>query len=477
MTFHDDKFLNRNWGLQSEAAQELFHNVITPYRRDKGINDPHTHLSARQIVENEPFPHLLAAMYHNADSRWKNLDHYLAQAFVKTGVPAGLVYENAVNSLERWTAFAEAFPRFAGNHAHTWAHMELRDLGIDKPINADTAQSIWNEANDKLKKDAYRPQGLLNSAGVRLLCTTDDPIDDLYYHQPEGKESGGVIIKPTFRPDKYMHIFNGDEWRKAVRAITNTSISGQLSNLVSALQERHDFFATKGCIASDHGLPEPYGYDVSKETAEKIFSKVYFGSDVAKDSKEAKDFMAYMMQQVAGMNAEKGWVTQIHFGTVRNVNTPLFEKYGADTGGDVMKSYIDLADNISPLLSKYADTTKPHTRVALYSLNPTLNPAINMLDRAFSGVYWGIEWWVTDTHRDMKEQIKLHATGGFLTSFAGMHCDGRKLTSLRPRYEVFERAAADALGDLVEQGVLPMKDAEGHARLLTYDSQAKLFKI
>jgi glucuronate isomerase len=475
------RFLHGNWGLETPAARKLYHEVTVPLRNQFGINDPHTHLSAPQIVKNEPFSDLISLMYQNKDPLAPNLDHYLAQAFTNNGVPEKVAYGDATPH-EMWIAFAEAFPKFAGNHAHTWAHMELRqNFGIKSIISPKTAQRIWEEASEKLKGQEMLPQSLLRNAKVRVLCTTDDPIDDLEYHAQAQKAVPDTKILPTFRPDAYFNIQKGHVWEKAVRDLCHIwGTSPTLDGLVEALEMSHDHFASFGCIASDHGLLEPYGKMVDYASAKEIFNSVMNETNsaiaVEKGILGMEKFIPYMMHQVAGMNAKKHWVTQFHFGGVRNYDQRALELYGPDRGFDVISSNIDVEGNLKYLINEYANPEREYnTRIVLYSLNCAYYPVINAITRAERNVFQGVPWWFSDTFQKIREQTLLIAQEGFVSKRAGMLCDGRKLSSLRPRFDLADRADASAIGYLVDQGLMPYENAPAVIEGLAYGYQARLF--
>ena len=46
-----------------------------------------------------------------------------------------------------------------------------------------TAAKIWKNANEKLATPELTTQGILKKFKVKVVCTTDDPADDLEHHR------------------------------------------------------------------------------------------------------------------------------------------------------------------------------------------------------------------------------------------------------------------------------------------------------
>ena len=96
-----------------------------------------------------------------------------------------------------------------------------------------------------------------------------------------------------------------------------------LEELISALQETHDYFEKIGTKASDHGVLIPFGYNIEHDRADAIIKKRLEGNSLSLD--EEKDYMSYMLHQFGKMNAKSNWVMQIHLGAVRDVRDYLYD--------------------------------------------------------------------------------------------------------------------------------------------------------
>lgn len=476
----EDTYLGAHWLLDTGDAIQLYHEVAVPYREEVGIIDTHTHQNVRQIVENRPFPNIWRAEVLEPREEYANNDHYIIQLASKIpGFSQALARDPEISDYEKWMALGKAFPELEGNHVHQWLHLDLRRMfDINLLLSEDTADRIWTLTNERLKDEDMLPQAILKRVGARVICTTDDPSDDLGYHEM-AKEIDGISFLPTFRPDAYCNIFS-DDWRSRVEGICMlTGKDTSLKGLLEALRERHDYFAQCGAKASDHGLLEPYGLEISQKRAEEIFRNAYEkGKKYAIRSTETREFISYLMHRLCTMNRERGMVTQIHYGALRNVNEYLFKNWGADVGGDISLDMINLVENLTPLLSRFfsgEDTTQSH--LILYPMNQTYAHVNVMLERAFSNVHAGFPWWHNDTPYVM-EQYLLHTAGAsLLASSGGPVCDGRKILSEGSRFEVFDRVICRAIGKLVLDGQMSRDGGTRAVKALMYGNQARFFHV
>jgi glucuronate isomerase len=475
-----DNFLGPNWLLDTKDAVRLFHNMAVPFRKQVGILDTHTHHNLRQIVENQPFPNIWRAEVLEDRKEYANNDHYIIQLAAKLpGFSQAFARNPRVSDFEKWMALSRVFPDLEGNHVHQWLHLNLRRLfGIHLLLNEKTGESIWNLASKHFQKKEMLPQAVLKRARARVISTTDDPVDDLEYHA-QAEKIEEVLFIPTFRPDAYANIFS-ESWRSNVdRLLQKTRKKASLQGLVDALGERHDFFARKGSRASDHGLLEPYGLEVSKRRAGEIFRATYGGKKkFGLLSPETKEFISFLMHRFCEMNRERGMVTQIHYGAFRNANRYLFEKWGPDVGGDIAFDRVNIVGNITPLLSKFFDGSDPRqSHLVLYPMNQTFAHVNILLERAFPNVHAGFPWWHNDTPYVMENYLLHTAGASMLTSSGGPVCDGRKILSEESRFEVFDRVICRAVGKLVSDGQVSRIGGNRLVKALMYENQAKLFQL
>jgi len=475
-----DNFLGKNWLLDTSESIKLYHDIAVPFRKKVGIVDTHTHHNLRQIVENKPFPNIWRAEVLETREEYKNCDHYIIQLAAKLpGFSQALARDPKISDYDKWVALCAVFPYFEGNHVHQWMHLDLKRMfGIEELLSAETADRVWKKANDCLKQKDMLPQAILKRVRARIICTTDDPVDDLYYHKMANNIEG-INFLPTFRPDAYCNIFI-DKWKSNVEKICQ--LTGQettLKGLVEALRIRHTYFAERGAKASDHGLLEPYGLTISQKRAEEIFQQACNkGEKFSLRSPETKEFISYMMHQFCAMNQEKGMVTQIHYGAIRNANEYLFKNWGTDVGGDISTENVNIIENLQPLLTRFfSGEDKNQSHLILYPMNQIFAHTNVMLERAFPNVHSGFPWWHNDNPYIMEQYLLHTANSSLLTSSGGPVCDGRKILSEGSRFEVFDRIICKAVGNLVSSGQMSYNGGVRTTKALMCENQMRLFNL
>lgn len=475
-----DNFLGKNWLLDTTEGVKLYHDVAVPLRKEVGIIDTHTHHNLRQIVENEPFPNIWRAEVLETREEYKNCDHYIIQLAAKfPGFSQALARDPQISDYDKWVALCSVFPNLEGNHVHQWMQLDLRRMfGIKELLSAETADRVWEKANDRLKQKDMLPQAIFKRIRAKIIFTTDDPADDLIYHKM-ANNIDGITFLPTFRPDAYCNIFE-DNWKSNVERICElTEQDTTLKGLIKALRVRHAYFTERGAKASDHGLLEPYGLEISQERAEQIFQEAYDKrKKINLRSTETKEFISYMMHQFCTMNQEKGMVTQIHYGAVRNANEYLFKNWGADVGGDVSAESVNIIENLLPLLSRFfSGENENQSHLILYPMNQIFAHTNLKLERVFPNVHSGFPWWHNDSPYVMEQYLLHTANSSLLTSSGGPVCDGRKILSEGSRFEVFDRIICKAVGNLVSSGQMTYNGAVRAVKALMYLNQVKLFNL
>ncbi|MBN2452330.1 MAG: glucuronate isomerase [Lentisphaeria bacterium] len=456
MAFLDDRYL-----LSGDTAAELYGQI-----RDLPIIDAHNHLDVKALVSNAPFPDI-----------WETeaaTDHYVWECLRKRGVAEALLTDPEVPNREKWDAMAAVFPDLAGNPTYEWVHLDLkRILGIDELICAENAEGIWEKARAALARPEMRPQALVQRMKVEAMCSTDDPIDSLEFHQALQDTPLAGVVRPTFRPDRAMNVFKHDwpEYVERLEARVNGSFR-RIGDLIEALRVTHDYFADHGCVASDHGVEVPFGYDMDEEDANEVFRRARRGEEL--EDEEVICYMSYVLGEVAEMDARKDWVFQVHIGAVRDMRDLLYDDIGPDSGGDISDHMTDIVEPLIPLLNRMDERLK----VVLYNLNPAHTATLAHLTRAFGEkVNLGAAWWLNDSYMGMRRQLEFVGTVDVLMNCAGMVSDSRKLLSYASRHEVFRRTLADVAGALLDRGQVPMAVAERLVRHLAYERPKQLFGL
>ena len=455
MGFLDEKYL-----LGSETSFALF-NIV----KGLPVVDPHNHADVGEIARNKK--------YADPWQVFAATDHYVWEMLRKRGVEERFITGDAP-AKEKWLKMGSVFPEFAGNPVYEWVHLDLqRYLGVKSLLGPDTAEDIWEQVKGALAVKSKTPHNLLKEMNVEVMCSTDDPSDLLADHDTVNKDFGRTILRPTWRPDKYLNL-KLPVWRDFIAKIEKRFDKRivTLEALVEALEASHDYFATKGCVASDHGITRPLSGEATKEDAEIGFKKALEGKPVTQA--EADAFGSYMLVRCARMNADKGWVFQLHIGAVRDIRDFLFKTIGPDSGGDVSDHMIDIVTPLGRFLNKFDDKLK----VVLYCLDAGHQASLATVARAFGGkVRLGSAWWLNDTPVGMKRQLEYIGSVDLLYNFAGMVSDSRKILSYGSRFEMFRRILSDVLGTMVERGQIPYKLAEKLAERMCYSGPKEFFSL
>jgi glucuronate isomerase len=440
------KFLDENFLLKNNTAQQLYHE----FAKDMPIIDYHCHLPPNQVAEDHQFQNLTQA--------WLYGDHYKWRAMRANGVDESYCTGDRPD-FEKFQKWTETVPYTLRNPLYHWTHLELqRYFGIDRVLNGDSAKEIYEECTAKLQTREFSVRSLLRRMKVKMVCTTDDPVDNLQFHQQLVKEGFEIPILPAFRPDNAMNVDNTTAFNNYVgrlEAAANVSI-GSLNDFFAAIKSRHDYFASNGCTVSDHGLEAILAEDYSDAEIENIFNKVRSGKDL--NEIEKSKFKSAMLVQFAEWDWEKGWVQQYHLGALRNNNSRRLRDLGPDTGWD---SIGDFPQGRS--LSKFLRTLDDQNKLAktiLYNLNPSDNElfatmAGNFNDGSVAGkIQFGAGWWFLDQKDGMIKQMNALSNMGLLSRFVGMLTDSRSFLSF-PRHEYFRRILCNLFGEEIEDGELP----------------------
>lgn len=461
-------FITEDFLLTNRKARHLYHT----YAEHEPILDYHCHLPPRDISENRRFNNLTEA--------WLEGDHYKWRAMRTNGVDERYCTGDA-DPFEKFQAWAGTVPYTLRNPLYHWTHLELqRYFGIQELLNESTASSIWERANAALKTDGLCTKGILGKFKVDVLCTTDDPTDDLSCHQAIRTSGFSTRVLPAYRPDKALtvhspNVFN--RWVDRLAEASNVDIA-RLRDFLDALGSRHEFFHSMGARLSDHGLDRCYACPCSDQTASQIFEKVRGGQ--AATPEEREQFASYMMLYFGRLDAAKGWTKQLHLGAYRNANTRRLREIGPDSGFDsigdtpqveALGAYLDRLDEENAL-----------PKMIVYNLNPSDNYAFatmigNFQDGKIAGkLQFGGAWWFLDQKEAMEWQINTLSNVGLLSRFVGMLTDSRSFMSY-PRHEYFRRVLCNLIGRDMENGEFPDSDelAGPMIRNLCYGNAKRYF--
>jgi glucuronate isomerase len=439
-------FIHEDFMLNSEAAKVLYHD----YSKDMPIYDYHCHLSPKEIAENRS--------YKNLSEIWLHGDHYKWRAMRTLGVDENLI-TGEISDKEKFQQWAKSVPHTIGNPLYHWTHLELkRYFDVDLLLNEDTSIEIWNHCNSLLETEQFTTQGIIKRFNVKVIATTDDPIDTLEHHLSiKNNPAIETKIVPAFRPDKAVEIAR-DGFNQYIESLSEAADIEIVNyeNLLAAIENRAHFFHDAGCRISDHGIENVPFEECTFEEASVIFQKVRTGESISKQ--EEMKYKTHTLLFLGRLYSSLGWAMQLHIGAIRNNNERMFTKLGPDTGFDSIHD-LDLARPLNAFLNEL-DKDNELPKTILYHLNPVHNYVIGTAIGNFqaSGVngklQFGSGWWFNDQKDGMIKQMTDLANLGLLSSFVGMLTDSRSFLSY-PRHEYFRRILCDLVGGWVESGEAP----------------------
>jgi glucuronate isomerase len=436
-------FISDNFLLNSKEAETLYHE----YAKKMPIIDYHNHLSPQQIAEDLPIGNITDA--------WLNGDHYKWRGMRANGIEEKFITGDSTKE-EKFNKWAETVPYTLRNPLFHWTHLELkRYFNIETILQPSTAAAIYKEANAILASKT--PAQLLEQMNVEVICTTDDPTDDLEHHKVIASKNFFTKVLPTFRPDALILIENETFPNYIDKLATCVGFSiGNLNDLTKAIQSRIEFFNQHGCRLSDYGLEQIYAYDFTEVEVDAILKKRLAGEEITSD--EANAFASCILFKLCKMYHAKGWVQQFHLGALRNNNSRLLEEIGADSGCDSIGDFTQ-AEPMSTLFNKL-DFEECLSKTITYNLNPSLNAVFatmmgNYSEGGIPGkMQWGSGWWFLDQKDGMEKQIEALSNAGLLSRFVGMLTDSRSFLSF-PRHEYFRRILCDIMAEDIRKGLVP----------------------
>lgn len=439
-------FLNQNFLLQTESARFLYHE----FAKNMPIIDYHNHLPPQEIAKDKNFANLTQA--------WLAGDHYKWRAMRANGVNEAYCTGDKPDA-EKFGAWAATVPYTLRNPLYHWTHLELkRYFGVDDILSPATADKIYEECSAKLQSPEYSVRNLLLKMNVEMLCTTDDPADDLSFHQKIAQDGFEIKVLPAFRADKSLAVEDKVHYNLYLTRLEKASDTyiATYADLLKALRKQHNYFAANGCGVSDHGLEQIYAEDYTELEIACIFSRVREGKDL--NPLEIRKFKSALLFELGLMDWEKGWVQQFHLGALRNNNSRMHRLLGPDTGWDSIGDF-EQGRALSKFLDRL-DSDNRLTKTILYNVNPRDNELLaamigNFNDGSVAGkIQFGSAWWFMDQKDGMERQINALSNMGLLSKFVGMLTDSRSFLSF-PRHEYFRRILCNLFGQDIENGELP----------------------
>ena len=443
-----DKFLSENFLLSTPASEKLYFQ----FAQDLPIYDYHCHIPPAEIAENRRFENLTRIWLN--DGRYG--DHYKWRAMRTHGVPERYITGDA-SDYDKFLAYAKTVPATIRNPLYHWTHLELRRyFGIDELLDENSAPRIWEQANEQLQ--GLTTHHIVEKFKVSVICTTDDPIDDLQHHQTIRAGNLATRVYAGFRPDKAFAIEQREPFQQWVDRLEK--VSGRdcrdFSGFVEALRERHRFFGQQGSKLSDHGIPYTYSASCDESEASSIYARVRSGANPTES--DTLKFRSFLLRLFGELDADANWTKQLHLGALRNNNSRAFKELGPDTGFDSIGDWPQ-AESLRRYLDQLESAGKL-PRMIVYNLNPNDNYLLaTMVGNFQSGptpgkLQFGTGWWFLDQKEAIEWQLNALSNCGLLTHFVGMLTDSRSFMSY-PRHEYFRRVLCDVLGREIERGEIP----------------------
>ena len=475
------EFMDKDFILQTETAKHLYHD----YACKMPLADYHCHLSPKEIFEDRRFDNLVEVWLGGQmpDGSYAG-DHYKWRMMRSNGIDEAYITGNKP-PYERFLKLTEALEMAIGNPMYHWCHLELQQFfGVYEPLTLESAPRIWEHCNKLLREDPdMTARGLIRKANVALIGTTDDPIDSLEWHERiAADETISCKVCPSYRPDKAVNIHKDGflAYMSQLAAAVGKENLATMQDVLDALVERIEYFHSKGCRASDHGLDYVPFQNYTVEQADAVYQKALRGE--ALTTEEVEGYQTVILLTLGKVYHRLGIVMQLHYSCLRNNNQRIFQAMGPDAGIDAIAQNT-CGGNIAQLLSAL-DLNGQCPRTILYSLNPADNAQLGTLigcfqDSSIPGkIQHGSAWWFNDTKSGMEEQMKSLANLGLLGNFIGMLTDSRSFLSYA-RHDYFRRILCNLIGNWVENGEYPNIDAslkkivEG----ISFNNAARYFNI
>ena len=464
------EFLGDDFLLNSDLAVKLYEE----HAKKMPIFDFHCHLVPQQIAEDYHFKSITEA-WLGANGYG---DHYKWRLMREMGIDEEYITGNK-SDWERFEKFAECMPYFIGNPIYEWTHLELKTyFGIRKPLSKATAKEIYDECNEKLKTLSARKMMELNN--VATVYTTDDPVDDLHYHEVMAKDPTlKTKVCPAWRPDKAINVERDTfiPWVKKLSEVVGRDLN-DLNSFLDAIDERLKFFVDHGCTASDHALDVLHFKKATYEEANAIYLKGLKGEAISFEEEDI--YKGYIMLHLGRMYHKYNMVQEYHIGALRNNSLRNYKRMGADTGYDAVEDK-DFAEKLSALMSAL-DETDELPKTVLFTLNEKDYIVLATLMNCFQGgmkgkIQVGTAWWFNDHYDGMEAQLKKLSADGLVSCFIGMLTDSRSFLSY-PRHDYFRREFCNYLADLVNAGRYPL-DEETLGKIVedvSYNNALEYFK-
>ncbi len=458
--FRMKKFMDQDFMLRNKTGARLYHSCAAHLP----LVDYHCHLSPREIYENQRFDNIAQIWLggRQEDGTYYG-DHYKWRLMRSNGVPEEKITGGA-DPYVKFQEFAKTLEMAIGNPMYHWCNLELHKyFGITEALTPKNCREIYDKCNALLQNDPDMcVRGLIKKSNVAFIGTTDDPIDNLEWHEKLAAEPDlGFQVCPSFRPDKAINIHKPGfaQYMKKLAQTAGKTEFQNIQEVLDALTRRVAFFKDHGCRASDHGLDYVMYRPASLEEADAAFKKAIKGDPLTLMEQEI--YQTAILLHLARTYHKHNIVMEIHYSCRRDNNERMFALEGPDTGFDMIAQNNCIAQ-LAQLMSRLeGENALP--KMILFSLDSTDFDRIGTLMGCFQSeeipgkIQMGAAWWFLDTKDGMEQQMRSLARLGLLGNFVGMLTDSRSFLSYT-RHDYFRRILCNMIGDWVENGEYPAEE-------------------
>ena len=453
---------------QRDIARRLYGEVSA-----LPIISPHGHTDPSWFAKDEAFP--------DPASLFVKPDHYAFRMLYSQGIPLEQLGvprkdggETSSDSRAIWRLLASNWHLFRGTPTSMWlTHAFETVFGVTERLSAASADRIYDQIEECLRKPEFRPRALFERFNLEVLATTESPLDPLEHHKAI-RESGwkGRVIT-AFRPDPVVDPeFEGFRENLAELARITGKDTSTWDGYLAALADRRQYFKSFGATSTDHGHPTAATADLPRAEAETLFDIVRRGGATAG---EAELFRAQMLTEMARMSLEDGLVMQIHPGSFRNHNSLVFERFGRDKGADI-PSGTEYVRALKPLLDRFGN--ERDLTIILFTLDEdSYARELAPLAGHYPALRVGPAWWFHDSPEGMRRYREMITeTAGFYNT-VGFNDDTRAFCSIPARHDVSRRVDCSFLARLVAEHRLAEDEAAELAVDLAYRLAKNAYKL
>ncbi len=468
LTLHPDRLFSADPGERA-IARELYSSV-----RELPIVSPHGHTDPAWFAADHAFPNPAELLIVP--------DHYVFRMLYSQGVPLetlGVPAEDGtpveLDGRAIWRRFAHHYHLFRGTPSELWLNwVFIECFGVDVALEPATADHYYDRIAEQLGTPAFRPRALYERFGIEVLATTEGAIDELPHHRALSEDGWTGRVISTYRPDSVVdpdyESFHDDLERFG-------ELSGEdvmtWSGYLAAHRARRAYFREVGkATATDHGHPSARTANLSTRDCEKLFARIV-GKRL--QDGDAELFRAQMLTEMARMSLDDGMVMQIHPGSRRNHNRPVFERFGRDKGADI-PGPTDYVEALGPLLDEVGNEAS--LTIILFTLDEdSYSRELAPLAGHYPALRLGPPWWFHDSPEGMRRyRERVTETAGFYNT-AGFNDDTRAFLSIPARHDVARRMDCAWLAQLVAEHRLAEDAAAELAGELAYGLAKRAYKL